>query len=215
MLTECPECKRQVSDQAESCPQCGHPLKGPIQANPPTFEKARSAPIFLVLGVIGFALSFYTPRLLLFFPVLGTLVCGAISFFRREKGRTWAAAVMVLAIGLLILNQMTMPILNAGLSAANLDAAAIAGWNWHKDPNFGTHGAIKWNVEVQNKSTRNISSVRVEFTSYDKTGKLVTSTFAYVHAIPSGQTRSDQSFADLYGTEDRANVRIAEVTFAQ
>jgi len=122
---------------------------------------------------------------------------------------------MVLAIGLLVLNQITMPTLNAGLSAANLDAAGIVGWNWRKDPNFGTHGVIKWNVEVQNKSTRNISSVRVEFTSYDKTGKLVASTFAYVHAIPPGQSRADQSFADLYGTEDRANVRIAEVTFAE
>ena len=26
-LINCPECKNQVSDQARSCPQCGHPLK--------------------------------------------------------------------------------------------------------------------------------------------------------------------------------------------
>ena len=26
-LTNCPECGRQVSTEAESCPQCGHPLR--------------------------------------------------------------------------------------------------------------------------------------------------------------------------------------------
>jgi len=27
-LIECPECGKQVSDQAESCPNCGYPLRG-------------------------------------------------------------------------------------------------------------------------------------------------------------------------------------------
>lgn len=26
-LINCPECKTKVSDQAEKCPQCAHPLK--------------------------------------------------------------------------------------------------------------------------------------------------------------------------------------------
>jgi len=26
-LISCPECKKEVSDQATSCPQCGHPLR--------------------------------------------------------------------------------------------------------------------------------------------------------------------------------------------
>ena len=28
MLIECPECKKQISDQAKSCPHCGYPIKG-------------------------------------------------------------------------------------------------------------------------------------------------------------------------------------------
>lgn len=36
MLTPCPECRRQVSSLAQSCPQCGHPVsresKGPDAA---------------------------------------------------------------------------------------------------------------------------------------------------------------------------------------
>ncbi|WP_083205386.1 zinc-ribbon domain-containing protein [Bacillus sp. FJAT-27264] len=27
-LIFCPECRHQVSDVAESCPKCGHPIKG-------------------------------------------------------------------------------------------------------------------------------------------------------------------------------------------
>jgi hypothetical protein len=70
-------------------------------------------------------------------------------------------------------------------------------------------------VEVKNKSQRNISTVRVNFTSYDGQGKLITSTFTYVHAIPSGETRSDDSYADLYGMEQTANAQITEVRFAE
>lgn len=35
MLIECPECKGQVSDQAEACPHCGHPTKPSAREIPP------------------------------------------------------------------------------------------------------------------------------------------------------------------------------------
>jgi hypothetical protein len=96
----------------------------------------------------------------------------------------------------------------------NLETAEIVDWNWSSDPDFGSNGAIKWNVQVRNKSAKPMSLVKVEFTTYDKAGKLIASDFTYVQAIPAGQSRSDESYADYHGTEDEAGVQVAEVTFA-
>lgn len=215
MLIECPECKREVSDQATSCPHCGHPLKASSQEVPRAPVKERNAPIFLVLSVIALVLTFSTPRLLLFFPLMGTLGCAAISLFRKEKGWPGALVVLLLGIGLWALGEMGSAVSTAGRNSPNLDAAEIVDFNWRKDPNFGTRGTIKRNVQVRNKSSQNISTAKVEFTTYDGAGKLVASTFTFVSAIPAGQTRASESYADLYGTEQRANAVIADVRFAR
>jgi hypothetical protein len=67
----------------------------------------------------------------------------------------------------------------------NLETAEIVDWNWSSDPDFGSNGAIKWNVQVRNKSAKPMSLVKVEFTTYDKAGKLIASDFTYVQAIPA------------------------------
>jgi hypothetical protein len=166
-----------------------------------------------VLASISLVLSLFTPRLLLFFPIMGTLGCTAISLFRKEKGRIGAVLVLVFAVGLLVLSEVgTVP--QTGVNSSNLAAAEIVGWNWRKDPNFGTRGTIKWNVQVRNKTSENISNVRVEFTTFDRAGKMIASAFTYLSAIPPGQTRSNESYADLYMTEETANVQITEVRFS-
>jgi len=104
--------------------------------------------------------------------------------------------------------------LNSALSLRNLSAAEITQWNWRKDPTFGTKGAIRWNVEVRNKSSKNLESVKVEFTTFDRNNKLIATTFSYVSAIPPGETRSDASFADIFGTEESATIKISGVRFA-
>lgn len=66
MLIDCPECKQQVSDQAEACPHCGRPMKssGRSAHQAAAEPKAKVRPSlkwgclgtiigFVVLGVIG------------------------------------------------------------------------------------------------------------------------------------------------------------------
>jgi hypothetical protein len=217
MLIECPECKRQISDAAPSCPGCGYVLSKPQGATelspaPPAQSGSMgSAPVFLAIATVSLVLSPFTPRILLFFPVMVAVGCSVVSFFRRERLRFGAVIVAVLAIVLFSMSEADM----AAPSGANLAAAQIADWNWSKDPTYGGRGTIKWNVEVKNVSDKPLSSVKVDFTSYDASGKLLGSTFTYVEAIPPGETRSDDSFADLYGGEANATVKIAEVRFAQ
>jgi hypothetical protein len=177
--------------------------------------KKRTAPIFLALSVIALVLMLNTPRLLLFFPLMGILGGATISLFRKERGWPGAVVVLLLGIGLWVLSEMPNTNSTTGFNSSNLAAAEIVDFNWRKDPTFGTRGTIKWNVQVQNKSSQNISAAKVEFTTYDRSGKLVASTFTYVSAIPAGQTRTTESYADLYGTEQRANVVIADVRLAR
>jgi len=158
----------------------------------------------------AFGLAFTTPRLLLFFPIMGALAFAVMALFRKERAPGLAVITIVAALGLVALNQadLTAP------TSSNLQAAEIADWNWQKDPTFGGRGTIKWNVVVRNKSDQNIRNAKVEFTTYDKNGKLVASTFAFVDAIPPGQSRSTNSFADFYGTEVTAKTQLGEVYFA-
>lgn len=93
--------------------------------------------------------------------------------------------------------------------------AEIVDWNWRKDPSFGTRGTILWTVEVRNTSDRYMESVRVDMTTYDAGGGLVSSNFTYVTAIPPGETRSSQSYADLYRTEETARAVVASARFAR
>jgi hypothetical protein len=94
------------------------------------------------------------------------------------------------------------------------DVAGIADWNWELQPDFGTRGAVKWNVLVLNKSARNLKGVKVQFVTYDEAGALVSSDYTYVMTVPAGQTRAGLSHADLYGTEASATVEITEVYYA-
>ena len=97
---------------------------------------------------------------------------------------------------------------------SNLSSASIIDWNWSKDYDFGTKGVIKWNVEVSNKSDKYIEYVKVDFTTYDKNDRLVSSNFTFVKAIPPNQTRSESSYADLYDTETDAKIKITKVIFS-
>jgi zinc-ribbon domain len=217
MLIECPECKRQVSDQAESCPHCGNPMKPSVsEAHGVTqTQKERRAPIFLGIAAIALILSLFTPRLLLFFPIMATLSCATIALFRKETAPAAAVLVLVLGVGILVLDNSGSVAPQLGTNSANLDAAEITQWNWRKDPSFGTKGTIRWNVEVHNKSSQNIQNVKVEFTTFGRDRKLIATTFTYVSAIPPGATRADASYADFYGTEESATIKIAGVTFAR
>jgi len=215
MLIECPECRKQVSDHAESCPHCRNPVKPPAsEVRVEVVVKKRRPPIFLLVAVIALILSVFTPRLLLFFPIMATLSSAAIALFRREKAPAAAVIVFVLGIGVLVVGNSGSIAPQLGTESADLSAAEITQWNWRKDPTFGTKGAIRWDVEVRNKSSKNLESVKVEFTTFDRNNKLIATTFSYVSAIPPGETRSDASFADIFGTEESATIKISGVRFA-
>lgn len=58
-LTNCPDCGRQISDQAQACPQCGHPLKSSKNVYITNAKKGKGKKIigviliFLSLTILG------------------------------------------------------------------------------------------------------------------------------------------------------------------
>lgn len=210
MIRECPECKGAVSDQAGACPHCGHPLVKPVVVSS---AKARPAPVFMVLALLGLIASLFTPRLIVALPVLGTMTCAVLALFRREPARVLSVLTLVGAGGLLTLSSTTTSQL-IGDDPSALKAVEIVSWNWRPDPSFGRKGTIHWNAQVRNLSQRYIESVRLELTTYDSAGQLITTAFTFVGAIPPGETRSDESYADYYGTEQRAALQVVSVHFS-
>jgi hypothetical protein len=101
--------------------------------------------------------------------------------------------------------------LSCGYSVA--DAAEIFDWNWRPEPTFASTGAILWDVQVRNTSSRDIRLVQVNFFTYDTSGNFVGSDSAPVISIPPGQMRVARGYADLHNTEATATVQMVDVIF--
>lgn len=219
MLIDCPECKKQVSDQAEACPNCGIKLKPTSQV----IVKSDAAPVALAASAFGFFVALFTPKLIATLPILITLIAAAISLFRKERGRAFAGVIMVMTVGLLLLSRYpTSTSVSDNRDSTSVTpvadavvAAEIADWNWGADKRFAGRGAVIWSVIVKNVSDRNIAAVRVQITTFDKLEKLITTDDTYVNAIPPGGTGSAKAYADYYGTEHSATIRIVDVRFAR
>lgn len=125
MLISCSECKRNVSDQATSCPHCGHPIKAAdasVNVNLdrtklPKGATVRKSPILVVLATIALIMTLNAPRFLVFFPLMITFGLAIGSLFRKEKGRPWAALVLLAAVGVFILSNIDPATLRAAAPA--------------------------------------------------------------------------------------------------
>jgi len=103
---------------------------------------------------------------------------------------------------------------SAQVSAPNT-AAEVQDWRWYTDSDYGTDGAVRWVVEVENVSRRTIAQAEVQLTTYDESGNVVSSDFGIVNTIAPGDSASTEELADFYGTEEKARVRIERVYFEE
>ena len=215
MLTSCPECQGRVSTSASTCPHCGFVLAAAATGEPGLSRAVRRPPIFLVLAILSFVVLLFTPRLLLFFPVLTTLVFCVVSLFRRERLRLLPWLVLGTTVLVLFSSSLSLNTADSGRSQKDLSSVEVVSWHWTPDPDFGTGGAVKWTVQLRNKSQKYIDNVAVELTTYDASGTLVATNSTYVNSIPPGGTRSDESYANYYGTEKNARIQVTGVRFEQ
>jgi hypothetical protein len=237
-LIECKECAHTISKNAESCPNCGAPLKR---------KKGRiGCGTFLLLIIVGlyFIGKFSSndssvttdnktyneintatsttntttpavPRDLRYahttiniragagksHKVVGKLYRGDVVEVKSVEN--WWAKISVDGID-------KGYVFERLLQYDPVPSLEIASWNWYKDPDFGTDGAVIWNVEVRNNTNQYIDLVRVEFSTYDSSNRLITSEFTYVRGLSPGGSGTAQSYATYYGREKTGRIRIAE-----
>ena len=205
-LITCPDCERRHSDAALACPECARPTEAGMRAQYQAERREVEDRIYAAREPEP--ADDWTPAK------------------ERKKILKWFAWGGVFLFVMFIFglgagaedSSYSANSLGAGMSSAPYSTAPdptpaveIEDWNWVADPSFGSNGAIKWNVKLRNNSDQYIDAVRVDFTTYDAAGKMVTTTSNYVRSIPPGGSRADNSYADYYGTEDKAEVQVASV----
>lgn len=84
----------------------------------------------------------------------------------------------------------------------------IVDWRWYADPNYGSKGTVIWIVEIKNKTDQYVGKVRVEFTTYDSDKRLITTSHAYIGTFTPKGTASTKMYADYFGTETSAKIRV-------
>jgi len=83
--------------------------------------------------------------------------------------------------------------------------------NWYIDPGTDDDGSVVWLAEVQNNTSQVAELVEVDFTSYDAAGNVLETDFVFLGPIPPGETRANESFATLVGTEARTEIQVGQV----
>ena len=94
------------------------------------------------------------------------------------------------------------------LESSPLPRFEIVDWNWRSDADFAGDGAVIWTVEVRNNTTNYVSSVIVEFTTYDDRGQLMDTDFTYITGLQPGGTATGKGYATYFGTEKTGRIQI-------
>ncbi len=96
-LIVCPECGKQVSDQAASCPSCGHPLRGRpggkatlIEQTAKPWKKVQAAGVvIMLLAPLSMLVIAYTSSADVFLAVVPLLVLGVVVHLVGRFGAWW------------------------------------------------------------------------------------------------------------------------------
>ncbi len=225
-LTECKDCGHEVSKAAESCPNCGAPQKKKKEK-----RSSGGCAGLVLLGLVGLLIIIiagnrpltsgsssrnYTPP-----PSDGKISYWAKNTvnvrrgpgteyevvdqlsrgqqwrcYPQESGSKWVKCAEDEYIHSSLLSTSAPP------------PFEIEDFNFVLDPDFGGNGAVIWNAEIRNNTSRYVDSVRVEFSSYDTNDRLITTDFSYAQGLSPGGTAAVKGYATYYGREATGSVRV-------
>ena len=80
-LINCPECQKEISNSANACPNCGHPIEKYTQSEKRKIKGMINLYEFfaIVFGFLGFASMGYPPLSLIFFLIM------IVAFLKSNK----------------------------------------------------------------------------------------------------------------------------------
>lgn len=198
MLVKCPECSREISDSAPSCPHCGFVQKAAFPDLKPGAASSRPAdggsrtpvtPIFLLAAGVAFFLALFTPRIVAVLPILGAVILAVVSLVRREPFKVAAFGVIVFSIGLFVLS-------SSDFSSHVAHPSTISGPDGAPALSFNAtrceqdSGYMIAEGTVTNNTTEALKDVAAVVSFNDASGKLVTSEDSLIEYNPilAGQT---------------------------
>lgn len=82
-LIKCPECEREISDQAPTCPHCGVPLKQ-TELNITTANES-STPVWGIIGIIAGLGALILPYFVAVFLLPVSFICGIVAYRKGQK----------------------------------------------------------------------------------------------------------------------------------
>ena len=239
-LRKCKECGTQVSTKAKTCPSCGAPVGYKVSfwstfllvvfvmfiigycsndklkqsVKPDISPKTSQSPkrntqkeyTFIASKTMNIRSA---PGLK--FPVKGQLLKGD-KVPVLERNGDWILIKKGSLLGYVYETNAEAPnVEKRGIVATeNRQKYEIVSWTWRADPEFGGDGSVIWTVEVKNNTSSYVSLINVEFTSYDETGNILTSADTYVEGLGPGERGSLTAYADYFGREYKAKVRIVD-----
>ncbi len=125
-LTQCPQCKQQISNDDKFCAKCGFQLSRLKQS-----PKVNSSSIFQIIALVAFVISLFTPVLFLNFFVLIVIGSSIISLVRKEKKKGLSIIALLLGIFMLL-----APSINKTQELQYKDKISIVNWDWAKERNY-------------------------------------------------------------------------------
>lgn len=194
-LDECRECGNEVSTEANSCPSCGAPYPSLSEAEAREKRRKRSEQAKQKDDDSGSGIGkkIGVGCLVLIGGWILVSVCFAAIGVNGTDTTTGGGSVGDF---------------DTGPTAADVE---IVSWNWRADPDFGTDGSVVWTAEVRSNATEAIESVRLELTTYDASGSVLTNAYTFVSGIPANGRKSTESYATYFGTEERARIQVTDV----
>lgn len=223
-MTKCKDCGHDVSKKAETCPNCGAPLKKKNDIG----CLGTIAVLFLVGSIIVLlqdmsgsgsgSSSSYTPTTTPSDGKRTYYATGNVNIRRGPgtdhevvdqlaKGQPWRCYPKTAGEDWVKCAEDEY-IYASLLTTTPPPPLEIVSWNWYADPDFGTDGSVIYTVELKNNTSRYIDLVRVEFATYDAADNLITSDYTFVRGLSPGGTGSTKAYATYFGREKTAKIKI-------
>lgn len=147
MLVKCPECLKDISDSAPSCPHCGYVVKPAGVSHGEIDSRKRTLAIFQFVSLGAIVIALFTPRMLVTLPCLVIISAGIIALVRKEP--RWVLSLGCTIAGLYLI-AMSTPDLSS--RTEYIGKMELQNWDWQAESNY-THirGRVK---NTGNKTVR-------------------------------------------------------------
>lgn len=207
-LIKCPECEREISDQAPTCPYCGVPLKQ-TELNITT-TKESSTSVWSIIGIIAGLGALILPYFVAVFMLPVSFICGIVAYRKGQKRSGITAIIFaILAFCWVIYVSMSLnaimngdksfpfagqnPITQMEETKATIDNGRLS---IQGDINAKREGNIVYLLaKVKNISGKKITALSATFTIYDNNGNVTGNVIDFITELSPGDVWSIKATA--------------------